>query len=187
MDDGAFWIAALTAGTAVLASWVTSRGTARAARIQADTTADAQRVERLRAARRTAYAEFMEQAQRLNDVHWKVSDVIRGTGDGGTEGGSAENGFGPERIDELRRLRELQRDEYAALRNLTWVVSLEGPEDVAALANTVRRATSPFHKAIEAMIEGDTGAVARFDGCYAPFWDALRAFIKASRETLHSM
>ncbi|MFE7765023.1 hypothetical protein [Streptomyces sp. NPDC057438] len=177
MGDGTFWIAALTAGTAVLASWVTSRGTARAARIQADTTADAQRVERLRAARRTAYAEFMEQAQRLNDVHWKVSDVVRGT----------EDGLGPERIEELRRLRERQRDEYATLRNLTWVVSLEGPEDVAALANTVRRATSPFHKAIEAMIEGDTAAVARFDGCYAPFWEALRAFIKASRDTLHSM
>ncbi|MBZ3903346.1 MULTISPECIES: hypothetical protein [Streptomyces] len=178
MADNAFWIASLTAGTAVLASWVTSRGTARAARIQADTTADAQRVERLRAARRTAYAEFMEQAQRLNDVHWKVSDVVRGAEEGGLD---------PERIEELRRLRERQRDEYAALRNLTWVVSLEGPEDVAELANTVRRATSPFHKAIEAMIAGDTGAVARFDGCYAPFWDALRVFIKASRDTLHAM
>src|SRR5688500_4723438 len=112
--DNAFWIAALTAGTAVLASWVTSRGTARAARIQADTTAGAQRVERLRQARRTAYAEFIEQAQRLSDVHWKVSDVLRG----------AEGGLGPERVEELRRLRERQRDEYATLRNLTWVVSL---------------------------------------------------------------
>ena len=178
MADSAFWIAALTAGTAVLASWVTSRGTARAARIQADTTASAQRVERLREARRTAYAEFMEQAQRLNDVHWKVSDVVRGA-----EGG----GLGPEQIEALRQLRERQRDEYATLRNLTWVVSLEGPDEVADLANTVRRATNPFHKAIEAMIEGDTGAVARFDACYAPFWQALRNFIKASRDTLHSM
>ncbi|MEE1836601.1 hypothetical protein [Streptomyces sp. SP17KL33] len=178
MADNAFWIAALTAGTAVLASWVTSRGTARAARIQADTTAGAQRVERLREARRTAYAGFIEQAQRLNDVHWKVSDVVvRG----------AEGGLGPEQVEELRGLRERQRDEYAALRNLTWVVLLEGPEEVADLANTVRRATSPFHKAIEAMIEGDTGAAARFDACYSPFWDALRAFIKASRDTLHSM
>ncbi|WP_326583237.1 hypothetical protein OG889_32280 [Streptomyces sp. NBC_00481] len=177
MADNAFWIAALTAGTAVVASWVTSRGTARAARIQADTTASAQRVERLREARRTAYAEFMEQAQRLNDVHWKVSDVVRG----------AAGGLGPEQVEELRRLRERQRDEYATLRNLTWVVSLEGPDEVAELANTVRRATSPFHKAIEAMIEGDNGAVARFDACYAPFWQALREFIKASRDTLHSM
>ncbi|MDX3133211.1 hypothetical protein PV367_26315 [Streptomyces europaeiscabiei] len=178
MADNAFWIAALTAGTAVLASWVTSRGTARAARIQADTTASAQRVERLRQARRTAYAEFMEQAQRLSDVHWKVSDVVRGAGSAG---------FGPEQVEELRRLRERQRDEYATLRNLTWVVSLEGPDEVAELANKVRRTTNPFHKAIEAMIEGDTGAVARFDACYSPFWDALKQFIKASRDTLHAM
>ena len=177
MADNAFWIAALTAGTAVLASWVTSRGTARAARIQADTTAGAQRVERLRQARRTAYAEFIEQAQRLSDVHWKVSDVLRG----------AEGGLGPERVEELRRLRERQRDEYATLRNLTWVVSLEGPDEVAELANKVRRTTNPFHKAIEAMIEGDTGAVARFDACYAPFWDALKEFIQASRAILHTM
>lgn len=177
MADNAFWIAALTAGTAVVASWVTSRGTARAARIQADTTAGAQRVERLREARRTAYAGFIEQAQRLNDVHWKVSDVVRG----------AEGGLGPEQVEELRVLRERQRDEYATLRNLTWIVSLEGPEEVADLANTVRRATSPFHKAIEAMVEGDTGAVARFDACYTPFWDALKVFIRASRDTLHTM
>ncbi|MER6158638.1 hypothetical protein ABT147_24310 [Streptomyces sp. NPDC001868] len=181
MADSAFWIAALTAGTAVLASWVTSRGTARAARIQADTTASAQRVERLREARRTAYAEFMEQAQRLSDVHWKVSDVVRGAGNG------ERGGFGPEQVEELRRLRELQRDEYATLRNLTWVVSLEGPDEVADLANKVRRTTNPFHRAIEAMIEGDVGAAARFDACYSPFWDALKEFIKASRDTLHGM
>ncbi|UUU21562.1 hypothetical protein [Streptomyces sp. DSM 40750] len=177
MADSAFWIASLTAGTAVLASWVTSRGTARAARIQADTTAGAQRVERLREARRTAYADFMEQAQRLNDVHWKASDVVRG----------AEGGLGPEQVEELRRLRDLQRDEYATLRHRTWIVSLEGPDGVAELANTVRRSTNPFHKAIEAMIEGDAGAVARFDACYSPFWRALQEFIKASRDTLHAM
>ena len=177
MADNAFWIASLTAGTAVLASWVTSRGTSRAARIQADTTAGAQRVERLREARRTAYAEFMEQAQRLNDVHWKVSDVVRGAG----------AGLGPEQVEELRRLREVQRDEYAALRHLTWIVSLEGPDEVAELANTVRRATSPFHKAIEAMIDGDADGVGRFDACYGPFWQALKEFIKASRDTLHAM
>ena len=33
MADNTLWVAALTAGTAVLASWVTSRGTARAAEL----------------------------------------------------------------------------------------------------------------------------------------------------------
>ncbi|MGW0707967.1 hypothetical protein ACWD4G_18775 [Streptomyces sp. NPDC002643] len=178
MADNAFWIASLTAGTAVLASWVTSRGTARAARIQSGTTVDAQRVERLREARRRAYADFIEQAQRLSDVHWKVSDVIRAA-----EGGT----LGPEQIAELRELRDRQRDEYATLRHRTWIVSLEGPDEVADLANTARRSTSPFHKAIEAMIAGDTEAMARFDACYSPFWKALKDFIKGARETLHAM
>ncbi|WP_200308426.1 hypothetical protein [Streptomyces adelaidensis] len=177
MADNAFWIASLTAGTAVLASWVTSRGTSRAARIQADTTASAQRVERLREVRRTAYAEFIEQAQRLSEVHWKVSDVVRG----------AEAGIGPEQIEELRRLRDRQREEYAALRHRTWIVSLEGPDEVAELANAVRRSTNPFYKAIEAMIEGDAAAVARFDACYRPFWQTVKDFIKASRDTLNTM
>lgn len=177
MADNAFWIASLTAGTAVLASWVTSRGTARAARIQAGTAVDAQRVERLREARRRAYADFIEQAQRLSEVHWKVSDVIRGAGDG----------LGPERVEELRVLRERQRDEYAVLRHRTWIVSLEGPDEIAELANAVRRSTSPFHKAIEAMIDGDPEAVARFDACYRPFWQTLKDFIRTARETLHAM
>lgn len=181
MADNAFWIASLTAGTAVLASWVTSRGTARAARIQADTTAGAQRVERLREARRTAYAEFIEQAQRLGDVYWKVSELYRG----------AEGGLGPEHVEELRRLRERQRDEYGTLRHRTWIVSLEGPDEVAELANAVRRSTNPFYRALEAMIDGDADAhadaVGRFDACYGPFWQALKDFIKASRDTLHAM
>ncbi|MFJ9584614.1 hypothetical protein [Streptomyces acidicola] len=53
MSDNALWIASLTAGTAVLASWVTSWGTTRAARIQADTVTTAQREERRREARHT--------------------------------------------------------------------------------------------------------------------------------------
>jgi hypothetical protein len=176
--DNAFWIAALTAGTAVVASWVTSRGTARAARIQADTTTGAQRVERLRQARRAAYADFIEQAQRLSDVHWKVSDIVRAADSGG---------LGPRQVEELRALRDRQREEYAALRHRTWIVSLEGPDEVAELANAVRRSTNPFYKAMEAMIEGDADAVARFDACYRPFWQALKDFIKASRDTLHAM
>jgi hypothetical protein len=61
MGDGTVW-AILTGGTAVLASWVTSQGNARAARIQAEASAHAQHHSRIRDIRRTAYLEFMEQA-----------------------------------------------------------------------------------------------------------------------------
>jgi hypothetical protein len=131
MADSAFWIASLTAGTAVLASWVTSRGTARAARIQADTTTRAQRAERLRDSRRTAYADLMERAQRMGDLYWKVSDlcaddVIR-------------------RLPELDRLRDRLRDEYSGLRHCTWIVSLEGG-----------RRTAPHHHPRLSCRRGDT-------------------------------
>ncbi|MFI1100375.1 hypothetical protein [Streptomyces melanogenes] len=47
MTDSTLWISSLTAGTAVLASWVTSRGTARAAQIQAAATERTQRTIRI--------------------------------------------------------------------------------------------------------------------------------------------
>lgn len=75
MADNTLWVAALTAGTAVLASWVTSRGTARAARIQADAAAATMQADRLRAARRAAYVDVIEQAQRMGDLYWKVTDA----------------------------------------------------------------------------------------------------------------
>ncbi|MFC3576556.1 hypothetical protein ACFOZ0_25380 [Streptomyces yaanensis] len=173
MPDNAFWIASLTAGTAVLASWVTSRGTARAARIQADTTTRAQRVERLRETRRTAYANLIEQAQRMGDLYWKVSDLCA---DDITQAPG-----------ELRQLRDRLRDEYSGLRHCTWIVSLEGPPEVAEAADALRRTTTPSYRAVEAMLDGDREAAERFDAAYAPFWQALRDFVERAREALRVM
>ncbi|GAA3358430.1 hypothetical protein GCM10017744_032980 [Streptomyces antimycoticus] len=69
MADSTFWIAALTGGTAVLASWVTSRGNTRAARIQADTAVLAQRAERLRDSRRSAYLDLIEQTHSIGELY----------------------------------------------------------------------------------------------------------------------
>jgi len=173
MPDNAFWIASLTAGTAVLASWVTSRGTARAARIQADTTTRAQRVERLRETRRTAYANLIEQAQRMGDLYWKVSDLC-------ADDATRHPG-------ELRQLRDRLRDEYSGLRHCTWIVSLEGPPEVSDAADALRRSTTPAYRAVEAMLDGEREAAERFDAAYAPFWQALRDFVERAREALSVM
>ncbi|MFE1315764.1 hypothetical protein [Streptomyces sp. NPDC058755] len=77
MADNTFWIAALTGGTAVLASWVTSRGNTRAARIQADATTASQRLQRLYEARRAAYLDLIQQGQRMAELYWKVPEVHR--------------------------------------------------------------------------------------------------------------
>jgi hypothetical protein len=68
MGDGALWIAALTGGTAVLASWVTSRGNTRAARVQAEASAHAQHRIKARELRRTAYLELIEQAHLVGEL-----------------------------------------------------------------------------------------------------------------------
>jgi hypothetical protein len=75
MTDEALWAAVLTGGTAVLASWVTSRGNARAARIQAETSAQTQQQSRSRETRRTAYLEFIEQAHIKGELYWRLGDV----------------------------------------------------------------------------------------------------------------
>ncbi|MCX5447042.1 MULTISPECIES: hypothetical protein [Streptomyces] len=174
MVDTALWIASLTGGTAVLASWVTSRGTARAACIQADAAANTQRTERLRETRRTAYANLVEQAQRIGELYWLVSDVHR-------------TGCEQEQLPALRDLRFRLRDEYGKLRHLVWIVTLEGPSEVADAADGLRRSTAPPYDALLAAIEGDPDAAETFNKCYEPFWQSVLNFVRAAQTALQWM
>ena len=172
MGDSTLWVAALTAGTAVLASWVTSRGTYRAARIQADAAAATVQTDRLRTTRRSAYVDLIEQAQRMGDLYWKVTDAD-GTDDG------------DDRRAALTDLRMRLRGEYAVLRQRVWVVDLEGPAEVASAADRVRCATSDNWRALSAMIAGEEGAGQRFNDCYPPFWESVVNFVDVARNALH--
>ncbi|MEU6025432.1 hypothetical protein ABZ825_00235 [Streptomyces tauricus] len=172
MGDSTLWVAALTAATAVLASWVTSRGTARAARIQADAAAATVQADGLRAARRSAYVDLIEQAQRMGDLYWKVTDAH-------------EIGDPDERLATLRDLRIRLRGEYAVLRQRVWVADLEGPPEVASAADLLRRSTSANYRALDAMIAGEEDAGRRFNDCYAPFWESVVHFVGVARTALH--
>lgn len=174
MADSALWIASLTAGTAVLASWVTSRGTAQAARTQADAAASTQRAVRIRETRRTAYVNLIEQAHRMADLYWRVSD-IHASGPPGT--GAAE----------LREVRLRLREEYSKLRHFVWVVALEGPDHVAEAAERLRLATQPPFRALEASIAGDADAVRAFDAGYDPFWKSVLTFVATAKTAVHDM
>ncbi|MEU8826521.1 hypothetical protein [Streptomyces sp. NPDC048636] len=174
MADNTFWIAALTGGTAVVASWVTSRGNTRAARIQADTAVLAQRAERLRDTRRTAYLDLIEQAHAICELYWEVSAADR----------TGEARRRPEVLDELA---ERERDQYGKLRRCVRVVDLEGPAAAATAANALQKATGPFHRALRAMRAGDAEAADDFDRAYRPFWEALTEFVDAARTALHEV
>lgn len=174
MADSTLWIASLTAGTAVLASWVSGRATARAATIQAGVAADAQRGVRIRETRRAAYVSLIEQAHRMADLYWKVSDV-HATSTHTTQ------------IPALQEIRVSLREEYGKLRHLVWIVTLEGPDHVATAAEDLRLTTRPPFRALEASIAGNADAVREFDACYDPFWKSVLAFVAAARTAVHDM
>ncbi|MCX3287110.1 hypothetical protein OR263_10360 [Streptomyces sp. NEAU-H22] len=82
MGDIGLWVAGLTGATAVLASWVTSRGHTRAAQLQAEISAAAQDEARRRELRRASYLAFLEQAH-LMGVEYRHTPSILSTEDPG--------------------------------------------------------------------------------------------------------
>ncbi|MEV6171447.1 hypothetical protein AB0L99_24865 [Streptomyces sp. NPDC051954] len=175
MTDPALWISSLTAGTAVLASWVTSRGTARAAQIQAMATERTQRTVRVSEARRAAYVSLIEQAHKMAELYWEVSDIH----------GSAVSRT--EQLPALKQVRANLREEYGKLRHFIWVINLEGPDDVAEAAENLRLSTRPPYRAVEASIAGDPNAPTDFDQCYDPFWQSVLTFVSTARAAVHEL
>ncbi|MBL1114932.1 hypothetical protein JK364_21400 [Streptomyces sp. 110] len=174
MADSTFWIAALTGGTAVLASWVTSRGNTRAARIQAETAALAQRAERLRDSRRTAYLDLIEQTHAIGELYWEVDAAER-------------TGPADRRAALLDELAERERDAYGRMRRCVRVVELEGPAAAATAANALQKATGPFHRSLRAMRSGEPAAGQRFHAAFSPFWQALTDFVDAAKAALQEV
>ncbi|WP_206508011.1 hypothetical protein [Streptomyces chrestomyceticus] len=174
MGDSTVWtlaIAAVTGGTAVLASWVAGRGSTRAARIQAEIAARAQRTERLRESRRTAYLDLIEQTHRLGELYWEILAVLRnsaGTGDRGT-------------AEVLKELHDREIAEYAKIRRCARVVELEGPPEAATAALALQRTTGTFYRCVKGAMEGDTDAQQEFGTAFSPFWKALEDFIDVAR------
>lgn len=171
-DNGTVWtlaIAALTGGTAVLASWVTSRGNTRAAQLQAQIAARAQRAERLRESRRAAYLELIEQTHRMGELYWEIAAALRRP--------SSE-----ERTAALGELRTREVAEYARIRRCSRVVELEGPPPVAAAARALQKSTRPFFAAVRAELAQEPGAQERFEASFSPFWASLERFLEAARQ-----
>lgn len=144
MADGTVWVAVLTGGTAVLASWVTSRGNARAARIQAEASAHAQRHSRAREIRRTAYLEFIEQAHITGELYYMLGDVY------------AQLTDPDEQLNRIQQLRTDLRDAFDPLTRCVRVIVLEGPAPVVEAARAVRQAASDANNALWVVSQGRT-------------------------------
>jgi hypothetical protein len=172
MADSAVWIAMLTGGTAVLASWVTSRGNARAARVQAEASAEAQQYSQLREIRRMAYLEFIEQAHITGELHWRLGDVYAQLTDPGDQ------------LAGIQKLRNDLRDAFDPLTRCARVVLLEGPRSVAEAAEAVKRSASETNSALRMISQGEQGSRERFDEANRVFRSLLEMFIEAARSAM---
>lgn len=175
MTDGVLWVAALTGATAVLASWVTSRGNSRAARIQAETSALAQHHSRVREVRRAAYLDFIEQAHITGELYFRLGDVY------------AQLAHPGQQLARIQQLRNDLRDAFNPLMRSARVITLEGPTEVAGAAEAVVQAASEANIALHRIATNVGDARERFDGAHQDFRVQLARFIDAVRTAMASI
>jgi hypothetical protein len=169
MVDSAVWVTAFTGATAVLASWVTSQGNARASRIQAEASARAQQHGHIREVRRTAYLELMEQAHITGEFYWRLGDVYVQLTDADAQ------------LVRIEQLRADLRDAFAPLMRCVRVVVLEGPLPVAEAAEALQQAAAAANSAMRRISLSEADARSRFEEAHSHFRRRLESFIEAAR------
>ena len=171
VTDNTLWVAALTAGTAVLASWVTSRGNASTARIQAQAHLEAERINRQREARRTLCVDLIDLTHAMGELYWKVPEYTR-----------------LEDPDERKRgltdLRTHMRDEYALLLRCVRTLAIEGPDDLAEAADRIKKCANSSYVALQNLVDETQGAEDRFNEQYAKYWGTVLDFIDCAKNTV---
>ncbi|MEU6380424.1 hypothetical protein [Streptomyces sp. NPDC046909] len=172
MGDGAVWIAAFTGATAVLASWVTNLGNVRAARAQAEASAEAQLRGRVRELRRAAYLEFMEQAHVVGELYWQTAFDLDQLVD-------------PERrATRVQDLRTELRGAFDPLMRSVRVVVLEGPVGPAESAEAVLRVVADTNRVLWRISRGEPEARAAFDEGHQEFARVLERFVETARAAM---
>jgi hypothetical protein len=155
MPDNSLFIAGLTGATAIaassLASWLTSRGNAHAARIQVNATTEAQRRDGIRQTRRAAYLSLIEQAQVVADELRRVD-------------GPADTGYGI--------ALDAHRDRHQQLRRAVTLIDLEGPSTVQVAASNLLIMSGTLSTALAATAANSSRENRR------EFQESLRAYIR---------
>ncbi|MEU3262523.1 hypothetical protein, partial [Streptomyces bacillaris] len=153
-------------------SWVTGRGSSRAALHQARTAAAAQQAERQRDARRSAYLALIEHMHTAGGLYrqWHTAAVGR-TSDVQTT--------------EFQGLRIQIRDNYhRQFLPALHTVRLEGPDAVWAAAAQVQSTSTSTFKLLDDALQ--TSAVAdELHHSIIAFWNAVDGFAVTARTALH--
>lgn len=168
------WVAAFTGGTAVFASWVTNMGNVRAARVQAEASAQAQHRGRVRELRRAAYLEVMERAHVMGELYRRVLDALH------------ELTIPDQQLTRLEELRAELREAYAPLMQSVRVVVLEGPSATAEAAQAVLDAALKVNRCLWHITRGDQDARTRFDEVQGAYRRCQGRFVETARAAMES-
>ncbi|OLB76465.1 MAG: hypothetical protein AUI14_18675 [Actinobacteria bacterium 13_2_20CM_2_71_6] len=174
MANSELWVGVLTAMTALGASYLTARGTSRAALAQARTTtmSDALREERER--RRSTYRQMMTCVHAFSEVCWQLLDTDA------TQDRES-------RHELLTQMHQRMGWTLSDMTRATREVLLDGPAEVASAAEEVRTTALRVQTLLRALI-GDNSSERRhdYDEAYQSFRDAYVAFIGLARQALEA-
>ncbi|MFC7305463.1 hypothetical protein ACFQVC_14680 [Streptomyces monticola] len=163
MPDSTLWVACLTAGTAVAASWVTSQGSLRAAREQAGAAAAAQRANVLAKSRRDSYIEVVDQAHRMGALYRELPEVLSMPAGSGKEAAVQEH---------ARRLREA----YGPFTRACDVMIVDGGNSVAEAVKAVFRDSRAIYMCLLGAPQGeDAGTV--YGTAIRSYWESVNAMV----------
>ncbi|MBB5926486.1 hypothetical protein [Streptomyces echinatus] len=171
--DSALWVAVFTGGTAVLASWVTSRGTASAVRIQVEATSRAQQGDHIRQSRRAAYADVIERAHETAELYFQVKGALTRSDE--------------QLVRHIAALRGELRVAFDPLMRCIRLVVLEGPARVAEAAEALSQSVITANRALHPLEQAGEGAQAAYEVAEAEFHRRLEKFTAAAREALSSI
>lgn len=175
VGDSTVWVAVFTGGTAVLASWVTTVGNARAARAQAETSIEGQRRDHVRNSRRNAYLDLMEQAHVIGELYWRVGDAY------------AQLTNQDDRLARVEETRIQLRNGFDPLMRCVRVIVLEGPETVAQAARGLQEAAAQANSALWRVAQEKPQAREHFDAMQEQFKDRLDDFIAAAHAAVSTL
>ncbi|MFE0180873.1 hypothetical protein [Streptomyces olivaceus] len=174
MGDSAVWVAALTGGTAVFASWVTNLGNVRAARVQAEASAQAQHRGHVRQSRRAAYLELMGHAHIVGELYRMALDAFHQITDPGHQ------------LTRFEELRSELREAYDPLMHSVRIVVLEGPSATAEAARAVLSAARETNGCLWRITCDDADARARFFEVQGAYLQCLGRFVDAARAAMEA-
>lgn len=150
-----------------------SRGTARAARIQVEASSRAQQLDHIRELRREAYADVIERAHEVAELHFQVKGALTGPDD--------------QLVQRVEKLRADLRAAFDPLMRCVRLAVLEGPARVAEAAEALSESVSRANRALHPLNQADAGARAAYESAVDGFHRRLEEFTASARDALSSI